>query len=72
MNAVSSDFVPIPARERPVVFQLAGGSRDHYTSRAKFILFDMTNLRPCSQPAYSVLVLKTFHYRERLINERNN
>ena len=23
-----------------VVFQLAGGSRDHYTSRAKFILFD--------------------------------
>ena len=38
MNAVSSDFVPIPARERPVVFQLAGGSRDHYTSRAKFIL----------------------------------
>ena len=55
-----------------VAFQLAGGSRDHYTSRAKFILFDMTNLRPCSQPAYSVLVLKTFHYRERLINERNN
>ena len=38
MNAVSSDFVPIPAGERPVVFQLAGGSRDHYTSRAKFIL----------------------------------
>ena len=38
MNAVSSDFVQIPARERPVVFQLAGGSRDHYTSRAKSIL----------------------------------
>ena len=38
MNAVSSDFVPIPARKRPVVFQLAGGSRDHYTSRAKSIL----------------------------------
>ena len=38
MNAVSRDFVPIPARERPVVFQLAGGSRDHYTSRAKSIL----------------------------------
>ncbi|MBM28616.1 MAG: hypothetical protein CME58_09585 [Halieaceae bacterium] len=60
-----------PGRGR-VVFQLAGGSRDHYTSRAKFILFDMTNLRPCSQPAHSVLVLETFHYRERLINERNN
>ena len=60
-----------PGRGR-VVFQLAGGSRDHYTSRAKFILFDMTNLRTCGHSAHGVLVLRTFHYRERLINERDN
>ena len=38
MNAVSSDFVPIPARERTVGFQLDVCSRDHYTSRAESIL----------------------------------
>ena len=28
------------------VFQLAGGLRDHYTSRAEFILFATANLTP--------------------------
>ena len=32
----------IPARRR-CVFQLAGGLRDHYTSRAEFILFAKAN-----------------------------
>ena len=38
-------FRLIPAYIR-YVFQLAGGLRDHYTSRAEFILFATANLTP--------------------------
>ena len=40
----------IPARRR-CVFQLAGGLRDHYTSRAEFILFAKANRTPFARHA---------------------
>ena len=55
-----------------MVFQLAGGSRDHYTSRAKIIMFGITDLLSCDRQADGILVLRTIRYRERLINEREN